>query len=204
MKIIATHDVPFFNRSLYDGYAIRSENTKDAKGNNPIDFEVIDEIGAGRVFDRTVGDNQAVRIMTGAQIPEGTDCVIMLEHVKEIRADEKHIIKVKHGMKPGENISFIGEDIKKGTVLAPKGSYINPGITALLATFGYKQVPVGKKPTMGVIATGSELLDVDEPLQPGKIRNSNTYMSFPKLKEQEETQFISANSVTTLKHVLNK
>src|SRR5699024_3660400 len=79
-------------------------------------------------------------------------------------------------MNAGENISFTGEDTKKGEVLTKKGTYINPGVVALLATFGYKYVPVSKKPKVAIIATGSELLDVDEPLEPGKIRNSNAYM----------------------------
>lgn len=177
--LVATHDVPFFNRSPYDGYAIRSCDTVNAAQNEPIKFKVIGEIGAGSVFDGVVGEHEAVRIMTGAQIPDGADCVIMLELVTEIG---QHMIEIKRKVKQGENISFIGEDTKKGTVLAPKGTYVNPGDVALLATFGYKQVPVSSKPKIGIIATGSELLDVDQPLEPGKIRNSNTYMIMAQVK----------------------
>lgn len=174
--LIATNDVPFFDRSPYDGFAINAADTETASSANPIQLEVVGEIGAGSVYPKVIERGEAVRIMTGAAIPEGANAVVMLELVRELNVSGKSFIHVKHKMKPGDNISFAGEDTKKGTVLATKGSYINPGIVALLATFGYKQVPVSTKPNVGIIATGSELLEVDEPLQPGKIRNSNAFM----------------------------
>src|SRR5690625_2232261 len=175
-ELIADHNVPPFDRSPYDGFAVRSEDTEKATRNNPIQFEVIGEIGAGSVFEGVVGEMQAVRIMTGAQIPEGCNAVVMLELANELTIDGKPFFKLKRDLQPGTNISFAGEDTKQGEILASKGTYINPGMVALLATFGYKNVPVGTKPKVGIIATGSELLEVDEPLQPGKIRNSNAYM----------------------------
>ncbi|GGA81019.1 molybdopterin molybdotransferase MoeA [Ornithinibacillus halotolerans] len=180
--LIADHDVPFFDRSPYDGFAIRAEDTVNANRNNPVSFEVIGEIGAGSVFNEPVGKNQAVRIMTGAQIPESCNAVVMLELANEYTKDGKPYFDLKRKSKVGENISFTGEDTKKGTVLATKGTYINPGIVALLATFGYKNVPVSSKPKIGIIATGSELLEVDQPLEPGKIRNSNAYMVQAQVK----------------------
>lgn len=174
--LLADHDVPSFNRSPYDGFAIRSIDTQQASADHPIELKVVGEIGAGSIFTDTIQPREAVRIMTGAQIPEGCDAVVMLELVKEKKKDGGDIIQLKRSYLPGDNISFRGEDTKQGTVLAQKGTYINPGIIALLATFGYKQVPTSKKPRVGVIATGSELLQIDEPLEPGKIRNSNAYM----------------------------
>jgi molybdopterin molybdotransferase len=174
--LIADHDVPLFDRSPYDGFAIRSQDTDKASRENPIELEVVGEIGAGTVFESLVGEYEAVRIMTGAKIPDGCDAVVMLELTKESERHGKKFVHINRSFKRGDNISFKGEDTKKGTILASKGSYINPGIIALLATFGYKQVPISKKPTVGIIATGSELLQIDEPLQPGKIRNSNAYM----------------------------
>ncbi|MBM7570952.1 gephyrin-like molybdotransferase Glp [Aquibacillus albus] len=174
--LVADHDIPLFDRSPYDGFAFRSNDTEGTTRNEPCELEVIGEIGAGSVFTSRVGKNQAVRIMTGAQIPDGCDAVVMLEEAKEIDRSGKNMIQVRRPFKSGDNISFKGEDTKQGTVLASKGTYINPGVIALLATFGYKTVPASKKPTIGVIATGSELLEIDEPLQPGKIRNSNAYM----------------------------
>ncbi|GAA0426708.1 molybdopterin molybdotransferase MoeA [Virgibacillus salarius] len=174
--LVADHPIPPFDRSPYDGFAVRSKDTEAAASTNPQNYEVIAEIGAGSVFTGKVGKMQAVRIMTGAQVPNGCDAVIMFESVKEYEACGKRYIQIKRRLQQGENISFTGEDVKSGEVLAKKGTYISPGIVALLATFGYKHVPTSKKPTVGIIATGSELLELDEEIQPGKIRNSNAYM----------------------------
>lgn len=171
--LIADHDVPRFDRSPYDGFALRAEDIALASSNRPVKLKVIDEIAAGQVNAKQVGEKEAVRIMTGAAIPNGANAVMMLEHVKE---NGETYITVNRPLKKNDNISFQGEETKKGDVLIATGTRINPGVKALLATFGYAQVPVVKKPLVGVIATGSELLKVDEPLQPGKIRNSNGYM----------------------------
>src|SRR5690625_1952417 len=120
--------------------------------------------------------------MTGAQIPDGCDAVIMLEMVLEKEVAGKTIIDLNRSVKNGNNIAVIGEDTKKGTVIMTKGTYINPGIVAILATFGYKNVPISQQPIVGIIATGSELLDVAEKLQPGKIRNSNAYMTYSQIE----------------------
>lgn len=174
--LVATDDVPHFNRAPYDGYAIRSADTEEASQSNPVEFKVIDHIGAGLVTDKTVGPFEAVRIMTGAQMPKGCDCVVMLELTKDTIRDGIAYMTTKRKHAPGQNVSFRGEDAKKGEVLVPKGTRINPGIQAMLATFGYAAVAVAEKPKVGLFATGTELLKVDDPLEPGKIRNSNSYM----------------------------
>lgn len=174
--LVADHPVPPFDRSPYDGFAIRSIDTKHASAEQPAAFEVIDEIGAGSVSEYTLGEMQAIRIMTGAQIPSGCDAVVMLELTKVYEKADKVMMSIKRPFNKGDNISFKGEDTQKGSILVKKGSYISPGIIALLATFGYATVSVVKRPTIGIIATGSELLDVGEPLVPGKIRNSNSFM----------------------------
>lgn len=174
--LLATDDVPHFDRAPYDGYAIRSIDTVNANRENPVEFEVIDHIGAGLITNKTVGPFQAVRIMTGAQMPAGCDAVVMLELTQDIERDGKAYMSTKKMHKPGDNVSCRGEDAKKGEVLVGKGTKINPGIQAMLATFGYAEVPVAVKPKVGLFATGTELLAVNEPLQPGKIRNSNSYM----------------------------
>ena len=180
--LVATHDVPHFDRSPYDGFAIRSRDTIGASRDFPVEFEVIEEIGAGMVATRKMEANQAVRIMTGAQMPDGADAVIMLELVREIERDGKAFIQIRRRVKEDENVSFKGEDAKQGELLVNKGTKLNPGIKALLATFGYTEVPVAKKPVIGLFATGTELLDVHEALQPGKIRNSNSYMLADQIK----------------------
>jgi molybdopterin molybdotransferase len=172
----ATSDVPHFDRAPYDGYAIRSEDTIEASQSNPIQFEVVDHIGAGMLTDKELGPFHAVRIMTGAQMPVGADAVVMLEITKASEQNGKRFMTVKKVHKYGENVSYRGEDAKEGEVLVDKGTRINPGIQAMLATFGYSEVPVAKKPIVGLYATGTELLEVGEPLEAGKIRNSNSHM----------------------------
>ncbi|QWH42105.1 molybdopterin molybdotransferase MoeA [Bacillus mycoides] len=174
--VIADHDVPHFNRSPYDGFAIRAEDTKEASSSNPILFEVIGEIGAGFVFTEEVKAFQAVRIMTGAAIPVGCNAVVMLELTEAFEENEKTYMKLKRPFASGDNISFKGEDVKQNAILVKKGTVINPGVAALLATFGYSSVHVVRQPVIGIVTTGSELLEVHEQLKQGKIRNSNSYM----------------------------
>ncbi len=167
--IIAKHDVPSFDRSPYDGFAVRAIDTAGASGDNRVAFTVIGEIGAGHVADRGIGEMEAYRIMTGAPIPEHADAVVMLEQTVE------HVngFTLRKPFSPGENISFKGEDAKQGELLIEVGAFIHPGTIALLATFGYALVEVAKRPVAGILSTGTELLRVDEELAPGKIRNSN-------------------------------
>ncbi len=181
--IVANQDVPAFDRSLYDGYAIRSEDTKNATNAYPVELEVVGHIGAGAVFHNGIQPYQAVRIMTGAEMPEGCNAVIMLEHVKELTKFDKDYIAVDRFISEHERVFKKGQEIQKGTYLIGKGTRITPGIIALLATFGYSEVLVGKKPVVGVLATGSELLEIDEPLVPGKIRNSNSYMLMSQIEK---------------------
>lgn len=174
--LIADHDVPAFDRSPYDGFAVRAEDTASARIGHAMELEVVGEIGAGSVHEGVVQSNQAVRIMTGAQIPEGCDAVIMLEHVAEFTSNGKSFIRFEKQLQHLENVTLIGEDTKRGEVLVERGTYINPGVIALLATFGYPEVPVSRKPRVGIISTGSELLAIEAPLERGKIRDSNSSM----------------------------
>ncbi|MED4971333.1 molybdopterin molybdotransferase MoeA, partial [Parageobacillus toebii] len=151
-ELRADHDVPPFDRSPYDGFAIRAVDSAKAKLDNPVEFEVIETIGAGQVASKTVQPFQAVRIMTGAQIPDGCDAVVMLELAKQYERDGKTYMSIKRPFQPEDNISFQGEDAKKGEVLVPKGTFINPGVQALLATFGYARVKVARKPRIGIFA----------------------------------------------------
>ena len=174
--LIANEHVPAFDRALYDGYAIRFEDTMEATHTKPIVFEVIGEIGAGSIFCSTVNAFQAVRIMTGAEIPASCNAMIMLEDVEQFTEDHVQKIRITQVVSNGERVFAKGTEIRQGACIASKGTQINPGVIGLLATFGFHQVNVRKKPIVGILATGSELLEVDEPLIPGKIRNSNSYM----------------------------
>lgn len=182
--IIAKHDVPSFANSPYDGFAIRSAHSANASGENRIKFRVIDHIGAGQVSAYTIHNDEAVRIMTGAPLPIGADAVVMLEQTIE----DGQTFTIRKPFLPNENVSLQGADAVRGDVLIEQHTLIHPGTIALLATFGYTRVRVYQKPTVGIICTGTELLEVHEALQHGKIRNSNG----PMIRAQLERMHITA------------
>lgn len=188
--ILADHDVPAFDRSPYDGFALRAEDTKEASSEHPVEFEVIDHIGAGVVSAKTIGPFQAIRIMTGAKIPNGANVVIMLELTKTFEKDGKSYMSLKRPLKKGDNISRQGEEVLEGNVMLKKGTKVTPGVTALLATFGYAVVPVVKKPVIGIISTGTELLQVSDAMVDGKIRNSNLSMVYAQILEAGGSRLI--------------
>lgn len=176
--LTATNDVPLFTKSAMDGFAIRAADSKGASGDNRVGFTVVEEVPAGTSSDYELKEGEAFRIMTGAEVPESADTVVMFEQAKE--TDDG--FTVRKAFTGGDNIAFQGEECKTGDVIVTKGSLINPGTVATLATFGYGGVPVYKQPVVGVLSTGSELLDVEDDLERGKIRNSNTPMILAQLK----------------------
>ncbi|GEN52490.1 molybdopterin molybdotransferase MoeA [Halobacillus faecis] len=180
--MIATHAVPPFNKSPYDGFALRAEDTRHLSRENPGHFRVTETIGAGQLASHPVEKGEAVRIMTGAEIPAGADCVAMFEICQTYDDQGTSYMTLKRSMDQDQNIIGKGSETEEGTVLVEAGTRINPGVKALLATFGYPEVKVYQKPKIGVFATGTELLDVDEPLQPGKIRNSNAPMILSQIE----------------------
>lgn len=167
--IIARHDVPPFNRSVYDGYAIRARDSIYATVTTPTAFTVIGEIGAGHVAKIPLKKAEAYRIMTGALLPENADAIVMLEDTVETEVG----FSITKQFSANQNISFQGEDVVSGEVLVKPGATIHPGTVALLATFGYATVKVAKKPRVSLVSTGTELLAVADELQAGKIRDSN-------------------------------
>ncbi|SEM67757.1 gephyrin-like molybdotransferase Glp [Lihuaxuella thermophila] len=174
--IRANEPLPHFRRSGMDGFAIRSADTKGASRDNPVWFQVIETIPCGSVPEKDVQPGTASRIMTGAAVPNGADAVVMLEMTRTEERDGQVFISVSREIPPGHNITPVGSEVEQGKLLLEKGRKINAGAAALLATFGYAEVEVYKRPRVAVFATGSELLDVESPLQPGKIRNSNSYL----------------------------
>lgn len=167
--IVAGHAVPPFDRSPYDGFAIISSSSREASGDNRVRFEIVDHIGAGEVSEAVLSGNRAVRIMTGAPLPENADAIVMFEQTVE----STDSFTIRKPFEPLENVSLAGEDVQQGDIVIESGHLIHPGTVALLATFGYATVQVARQPLVGILSTGTELLDVSEPLVPGKIRNSN-------------------------------
>nr|WP_263314959.1 gephyrin-like molybdotransferase Glp [Mammaliicoccus sp. Marseille-Q6498] len=167
--IKASYDIPRFDKSPYDGFAINSKDSVEASGENRVQFKVVDHIGAGTPSEIEIKQGEAVRIMTGAPIPNGADAVVMFEQTTEM----DNGFTIRKPFKKGENIAFQGEECKAHDIVLNSGQHINSGVIAVLATFGYKNVKVYERPSVAIIATGSELVGPDEPLEPGKIRNSN-------------------------------
>lgn len=176
--LTATSDVPLFTKSAMDGFAINSKHSKGASAETRVAFKVVEEVPAGSSSDYVLKDNEAFRIMTGAEIPESADTVVMFEQTKE--TDDGFTIRRE--FKADENIAQKGEECKVGDVIVEKGTMINPGTVATLATFGYSEVEVFKQPVVGVLSTGTELLEVEDELERGKIRNSNTPMVMGQLQ----------------------
>lgn len=167
--IYAPINHPPFNRSPLDGYALKSEDTKGASDSNPIKLKVIDEVFAGGNINTVVNKGQCIRIMTGAEIPEGADCVVRQE-MTNYGMDE---VEVYLELKAYENYCFIGEDIKKGSKIISKGEKLTYIHIGLLAAMGITDILVKRKPKVGIISTGSEVIYGGQYLEKGKIYDSN-------------------------------
>ncbi|WP_184184783.1 gephyrin-like molybdotransferase Glp [Paenibacillus sp. JGP012] len=174
--ITAPHAYPFFRRSGMDGFAIQSADTVQAGSERPVWFRVIDEIPCGYTSEHIITSGTVARIMTGAQVPEGADAVVMMEMTESKQEQGEHWIALKRQIQAGANTTPIGLEVQEGELLLEAGTVIGAGEQSVLATFGVADVPVFERPKVAIFATGTELLEVHEPLQPGRIRNSNSYM----------------------------
>lgn len=174
--IHAPHPYPFFRRSGMDGYAIVSSDTTHASSDQQIWLRVVDEIPCGYTSSALITPGTTARIMTGAQVPEGADAVVMLEMTESREQDGEQWIALKRHIQPNANITPIGLEVQEGQLLLEAGTIIQAGEQSVLATFGVADVPVFRRPKVAIFATGTELLEVHEPLQPGRIRNSNSHM----------------------------
>ena len=170
---------PPFNKSVFDGYAFRSEDSKGTSKENPIELKIVDEIFAGMWPEIEIKHGEAIRIMTGAPIPMGADCVLKQEET------ERHgdLVKIFKEMKVNENISFMGEDIKIGETLIKKGKRLDYADLGIMASSGISEVLVYKKPRVSIISTGDEVCDINSTLKPGKIYDSNLYSLSARIEE---------------------
>jgi len=178
--IHAGSDIPGFDNSAMDGYAVRFSDTVNASKVNPKTLEIICDIKAGDSPKASLKENQAARIMTGAIIPKGADSVIMVEDTLRIAGKEK-IVQMFKEVKRGDNIRKKGEDIKKGELVIPAGKELNSAHIGILASLGMSMVNVYRRPRVAILATGDEVIDIDKELTPGKLRNSNTYTLYSQV-----------------------
>ncbi|MFO7914993.1 MAG: molybdopterin molybdotransferase MoeA [Candidatus Krumholzibacteriales bacterium] len=164
-------DMPPFNKSAMDGYACRRKDLDSP-------MEIIETIPAGREPEKRVGPGQCSRIMTGAMVPEGADTVVMVEHTG--LREGKVLVTRKSGR---DNICRLAEDVSRGDLVLSRGTFITPAEAAVLAAVGTGNVPVARKPVLGIIATGSELVEPDR--KPGRafIRNSNSYQLYLQIEK---------------------
>ncbi len=163
-RVVSDINMPPFNKSAVDGYACkRSELSNDLK--------IIDFVPAGHVPDKSVVPGTCIKIMTGAKVPKGADCVIMVEHTINIQND---IVRFT-GKDTKDNICYLGEDIKNGEMVMSPGELLKPASIAVLASVGKMNVKISQPPLIALIATGDELAEPHELLKDGQIRNSNAY-----------------------------
>lgn len=177
--VVARESLPPFANSSMDGYALLAADLANASPATPATLRVIGDVAAGAVLNVAVERGTAVRIMTGAPLPPGADAVVPVEDTNEAwRNKERPLpaqIQVNRVVKPGDYIRHPGEDIEAGQTILEKGHILRPQEVGVLASLGISQVTVIRRPRVAILATGDELLEIDQPLQPGKIRNSNGF-----------------------------
>lgn len=175
---VSADDLPPFANSAMDGYAVKAADVAGASESTPVNLEVIGDIPAGIVATISLTSGEAARIMTGAPLPLGADAVIPVEMTNEPwRQTDRPLpdqIEVKGSVDSGDYIRWPGEDVRKGTEVLPSGHVLRPQEIGVLSALGLTNVSVVQAPRVAVLATGDELIAADEPLAPGKIRNSNS------------------------------
>jgi len=176
--ITAGENVPHFDRSPYDGYAFKAEDTRGATETKGKKLKVIENIRAGQSPEKKVENNTAIRLMTGAPIPEGADCVCKYEDTDF--TDES--VTIKREYRAGENIIRAGEDIREGSLPVKAGTVADAAVTGIAASLGLTELAVYKKPKAAIISTGDEVVDITETPAPGKIRDSNRFTIAAALK----------------------
>ncbi len=180
-NVYSTFNIPPLDNSAMDGYALRSTDTVGASESSPRELQVIGEVAAGYIFQGNVSPGQAVRIMTGAPLPEGADSVVQYENTSEGHgqawkgAEKGARVAIYEEVEPGANVRRAGEDISAGSMVFSRGTGLRPQEIGVLASLGRAKVWVVRRPVVSVLATGDELVELGQPLGPGQIYNSNSY-----------------------------
>ena len=169
-------DMPPFHRSAMDGYAVIAEDVASA----PVELTVVENIAAGYMPTKMVRRGEASKIMTGAAVPEGADAVVKVEETEEMAMPNR--VKILKSVRKDSNISHRGEDMQAGQVVLRKGTPLRPQEIGILATVGKSSVEVFSAPTVGIISTGSELVEVDSKPSIAQIRNSNGYSLYAQAR----------------------
>ncbi|MFA4842671.1 MAG: gephyrin-like molybdotransferase Glp [Candidatus Omnitrophota bacterium] len=173
-------DIPAFDNSAMDGYAVKAPDTRGALKEKPKILEVIEDLRAGYVSKKTLKNNQAVRIMTGAVMPSGADSVVIVE---DTQRQGENKVRVFKEATPGLNVRKKAEDIKNGELVLRQGVLLKSAHIGILASLGRAKIKVARKPKVAILATGDEVVDIDKKLKPGKLRSSNTYTLYSQALE---------------------
>jgi molybdopterin molybdotransferase len=168
----AVEDIPGFDRSTMDGYAVSAASTYGASESSPAYLTLAGSIGMGQVPEFTVGAGQAARIATGGMLPRGADSVVMVEHAEAV---DEQIIEVYRSVAPGQNMVGKNEDAARGETLLPAGRRLRAQDIGLLAACGQSRVKVFARPRVGIISSGDEVVPVEFAPQPGQVRDVNAY-----------------------------
>ena len=171
-KIISKINVPHFNRSAMDGYAIHAEDSFEVSQNNPKILKIIDEIKISEISDKVLEKEEAIKLATGSPIPKGANAIIKIEDTKRTGNE----IEIYTSLTPGKNVQKIGEDLKEGDMILPPFHQIRAQDIGMLLACGEREIEVFEKPTVAIISTGSELIDSTTDLKIGQIYETNSYM----------------------------
>lgn len=176
--IISDRDIPHFDRAAMDGYAVRSEDTFGASMDSPFILTVKNKIDIGDGKPVKITKGEAVRIATGAAMPEGSDAVVMIEYTQELSGS----VEIYKTVTPAENVSLAGEDVRSGDKILKKNTLLQPQDVGMLAALGMKEVNVWRKPVVAVLSTGNELVEPEDSLDRGKVIDVNRYSIISALK----------------------
>ncbi len=169
VPVRADLDLPPFKKSLMDGYALRSADVLSP----PVELRIVDVAAAGRPSQARLSPGEAIRIMTGAPLPQGADAV---QPVERTESAGDSVVRILETVEPGDNIAPQGSEVRKGDVVLEQGRKVGAGEIGVLATFGRTRVEVYEPPRAGIVSTGDEVVEIDQVPEFGQIRNSNTYM----------------------------
>ena len=168
--VVAQESSPPFANSAMDGYALRSADTSGASDAAPAQLRLVGEVPAGSVYAGALGAGEAVRILTGAPVPDGSDAVLQQELVTVVDG----VVAIRQPVVVGNNVRMAGSDVRPGVTLARKGTELGPAEIALLASLGVHPLTVTRRPRVAILATGDELAPLGQPLRPGQIHESNS------------------------------
>ena len=190
-------DIPPFDNSAMDGYAIRAVDARGATRENPARLRVVANLAAGHTSDAVVEPSTAIRIMTGAPLPRGADTVVRFEETSEYLTGEWRLgqdVEIYNEVPLGEHVRPRGEDIRRGELVLEKGTVVRAQEIGVLASLGRAQCAVIRRARVAILATGDELVDIDEDVGPGKIRNSNEYSNAASPRHTPRSARISPGS----------